>query len=75
MRQAPSIDSYGGGGFRVSGAWREGSLLIIDDEPRAWAVTRMEDLTPEGAPACLARSAATEGATAPSREAFRPRRT
>lgn len=47
MRQPPSIDSFGGGGFRVSGDWREGSLLIIDDQPRAWAVTRMEDLTPE----------------------------
>jgi len=46
VRQAPSIDSYGGGGFRVSGAGREGSLLILDDEPRAWSVSRMEDLTP-----------------------------
>ena len=47
MRQPPSIDSFGGGGFRVSGDWRAGSLLIIDDAPRAWSVTRMEDLTPE----------------------------
>jgi uncharacterized protein len=46
MRQAPSIDAYGAGGFRVAGAWREGSLLILDDEPRRWPVTSMEDLTP-----------------------------
>lgn len=46
MRQPPSIDSFGGGGFRVSGAWREGSLLILDDEPRDWPVAAMEDLTP-----------------------------
>jgi len=46
MRQAPSIDAYGGGGFRVSGAWRVGSLLILDDEPRSWAVTSMDELTP-----------------------------
>ena len=47
MRHAPSIDAYGGGGFRVSGAWREGSLLILNDEPRRWSVSRMEELTPE----------------------------
>ncbi|MGE5500672.1 MAG: Mth938-like domain-containing protein [Ignavibacteriales bacterium] len=47
MRQAPSIDAYGGGGFRVSGVWREGSLLILDDQPRRWPVTRMDELTPD----------------------------
>ena len=46
MRQAPSIDAYGGGGFRVSGAWREGSLLILNDEPRRWSVASMDELTP-----------------------------
>ena len=45
MRQAPSIDGYGGGGFRVSGARREGSLLILDDEPRDWPVKAFADLT------------------------------
>jgi uncharacterized protein len=45
LRQPPSIDAYGGGGFRVSGEWREGSLLILQDEPRAWPVTRLADLT------------------------------
>jgi uncharacterized protein len=31
LRQPPSVDAWGGGGFRVSGAWRPGSLLILDD--------------------------------------------
>lgn len=47
MRQPPSIDAWGGGGFRVAGVWRPGSLLIIDDQPRDWAVTALAGLTPE----------------------------
>ncbi|HJV40694.1 Mth938-like domain-containing protein [Caulobacter sp.] len=46
MRQPPSIDAWGGGGFRVAGVWRPGSLLIVDDQPRDWAVTALADLTP-----------------------------
>jgi uncharacterized protein len=45
VRQPPSIDSYGGGGFRVSGVRREGSLLILDDQPYDWPVTAFADLT------------------------------
>lgn len=45
MRQPPSIDSFGGGGFRVAGDWREGSLLILDDQPQLWPVKAIEDLT------------------------------
>ena len=45
MRQAPSIDGYGGGGFRVSGLRREGSLLILDDQPMDWPVKAFADLT------------------------------
>ena len=44
MREPPSIDAWGGGGFRVSGLWRPGSLLILDDAPRDWAAARIEDL-------------------------------
>jgi uncharacterized protein len=44
LRQPPSIDAYGGGGFRVSGAWRPGSLLILDDRPRAWRPRDIADL-------------------------------
>ena len=44
MREPPSIDAWGGGGFRVSGLWRPGSLLILEDTPRDWAALRVEDL-------------------------------
>jgi uncharacterized protein len=44
MRQPPSIDAYGGGGFRVSGQWRPGSLLILDDRPRVWRPRAIADL-------------------------------
>jgi len=53
VRQPPSIDAYGGGGFRVSGARREGSLLIVDDEPRTWSVASLAELTPESLDAVL----------------------
>lgn len=46
-RQPPSIDAYGGGGFRVSGERREGSLLILSDEPRLWPVRAFAELGPE----------------------------
>ena len=44
-RDAPSIDAFGGGGFRLSGAWRDGSVLIVADEPQPWSVTSAADLT------------------------------
>lgn len=44
MRQPPSIEAFGGGGFRVSGAWRPGSLLILDDAPRDWPARSIETL-------------------------------
>jgi uncharacterized protein len=45
MRQAPSIDAWGGGGFRVSGQWRPGSLLILGDEPYEWTGLAVDQLT------------------------------
>jgi uncharacterized protein len=45
VRRPPSIDAYGGGGFRVSGVWRPGSLLILDDTLRDWSPS--SPLTPE----------------------------
>jgi uncharacterized protein len=61
MRQPPSIDSYGGGGFRVSGVWRPGSLLIIDDAPRAWRPRSLAELTPDDfAPVIAAGTTASE---------------
>ena len=44
-RDAPSIDAYGDGGFRLSGERHEGSLLIVADEPRTWNVAALADLT------------------------------
>ena len=44
MRHPPSVDAWGGGGFRVSGVWRPGSLLIIDDVARDWSVTSLAAL-------------------------------
>jgi uncharacterized protein len=46
MRQPPSIDAWGGGGFRVAGHWRPGSLMIVGDEPRDWSVASLGALTP-----------------------------
>ena len=46
MREPPAIESFGGGGFRVAGAWRPGSLLIVEDEPRSWRPASLEELGP-----------------------------
>ncbi|KQW72017.1 hypothetical protein ASE17_03865 [Phenylobacterium sp. Root77] len=46
-RDAPQIDAYGDGGFRLSTGRHEGSLLILRDEARVWPVRSMADLTPE----------------------------
>jgi uncharacterized protein len=44
-RNAPTIDAYGEGGFRLAGARHEGSVLILNDEPRTWAVRDFGQLT------------------------------
>jgi len=44
VRRPPSIDAYGGGGFRVSGERVEGSILILDDTLRPWPVASREAL-------------------------------
>jgi uncharacterized protein len=46
-RNAPSLDAYGDGGFRLSGAWHAGSVLILRDEAQAWPVASLAELTPE----------------------------
>ena len=46
-RDAPSIDAYGDGGFRLSGRRHEGSVLIVQDQATSWPVKRLADLTPE----------------------------
>ena len=46
-RNAPSIDAYGDGGFRLAGVRHEGSVLILRDEAASWPVTEMSGLTLE----------------------------
>lgn len=46
-RNAPSVDAYGQGGFRLAGAWRTGSVLIFQDEARDWPVATPAEITPE----------------------------
>jgi len=44
-RDAPSIDAYGDGGFRLSGEWHAGSLLIVGDRAMAWPVAALDELS------------------------------
>jgi uncharacterized protein len=49
-RQAPAgslqlIQSYGEGGFRVSGVRHRGSVLILPDATASWLVARFGDLS------------------------------
>lgn len=46
-RDAPQIETYGDGGFRLSTGRHEGSLLILQDQALAWPVRSMADLAPE----------------------------
>lgn len=54
MRKPPSIDAYGGGGFRLSGVWRPGSLLLLDDQPTDWRPTTLAELTVDDFAAVIA---------------------
>lgn len=53
-RRPPSIDAYGGGGFRISGLRREGSLLILQDEVLGWPPSVVAELTPDHLRAVIA---------------------
>ena len=46
-RDAPQIDTYGDGGFRLSTGRHQGSLLILKDEAMSWPVRSMAELAPE----------------------------
>ena len=60
-RDAPSIDAYGDGGFRLSGEWYAGSLVIVADQPQVWPVVAFADLTVESlAPVFVAGRAEVE---------------
>ena len=57
IRRPPSIDAYGGGGFRVSGERVEGSILILNDALRPWPVPSREALGVDDLAAVLAAGA------------------
>lgn len=46
-RNAPSVDAYGDGGFRLAGERHDGSVLIVQDEARSWPVKTLAEVTPE----------------------------
>lgn len=46
-RDAPLIDAYGDGGFRLSGEWHAGSVLILADQARPWPVAAFAELSVE----------------------------
>jgi uncharacterized protein len=58
-RDAPTIDAYGQGGFRLSGRRQEGSVLIVDDVARPWPVSVLADLTVESLQPVLAAGRAS----------------
>lgn len=60
-RNAPSVDAYGAGGFRLAGARHEGSVLIVRDLVLAWPVTTLAEVTPQAlAPVIEAGAAEVE---------------
>jgi len=59
LREPPAIDGFGGGGFRVAGVWRPGSLLILDDAPHDWRPVTMAEVTLDDFQAVLAAPAGT----------------
>lgn len=79
LREAPAIDGYGGGGFRVGGDWIEGSVLILDDVARPWPMVSLDALTLEAFDAVMAAGRetvefvlmGTGAATAPPPKAVR----
>jgi uncharacterized protein len=55
LREPPAIDGFGGGGFRVAGVWRPGSLLILADTPTDWRPTAFANLAADDFQAVLAQ--------------------
>ncbi|MDF2233085.1 MTH938/NDUFAF3 family protein [Albimonas sp. CAU 1670] len=52
----PPIDAYGGGGFRIAGEKRLGSLLHLPSGLAAWSVAAPAETTPEAFAAVLAEA-------------------
>jgi uncharacterized protein len=60
LRQAPAIEAYGAGGFRIDGKRHEGSVLILDDQVRRWPVGSREALDEQSFAEVFAHRAAVE---------------
>ena len=52
------IESYGGGGFEVSGTTYRGSILVLPERTLDWAVTEIDQLTFESLAPVLAEAGA-----------------
>ncbi len=52
------IESYGGGGFEVSGAAYRGSILVLPERTLDWSITAIEQLTFESLAPVLAEAGA-----------------
>lgn len=60
-RNAPQVDAFGGGGFRLSGDWRPGSVMILDDAILDWPVASPAGLSLQSlAPVLSAGPSASE---------------
>lgn len=49
------IDSYGAGGFHVSGVAYDGAILVFPDGTQTWAVTALAEITAESLTPVMAR--------------------
>lgn len=56
----PRLEAYGDGGFRLDGARREGSILILNGAVEAWDVTAPGDLALDHFAAVFAADPAPE---------------
>lgn len=54
------IDAYGGGGFRVSGAAYEGSILVLPERTAAWSVSAVAEITLDSLAPVIAAEPAVE---------------
>ncbi len=54
------VNSYGDGGFRISGVRYEGSVLLFPDQTQPWPITSIENLTEDSLEAVMAAEPAVE---------------
>ena len=54
------VESYGGGGFRVSGQRYQGSILVLPDRTLGWPVASFADITLDSLAPLVAAPAAGE---------------